>query len=61
MNTLFPFVFNTSSNSQESFTEMAVNMEVNTPRGWSIFSSANSSRLALVHSNVSFKTYAEHI
>ena len=40
---------------------MAVNMEVNTPRGWSIFSSANSSRLAVVHSNVSFKTYAEHI
>jgi len=53
VNTLFSFVLNTSSNSQEFFTKIAVNMEVNTLRGQFVSSSANSSKSALVLSKTS--------
>jgi len=33
VNISFPFNINTNTNSQESFTDMAINIEVNTPRG----------------------------
>jgi len=40
---------------------MAMNMEINTPRGQSTNSSTNSSRATLVHSNTLSTAYIEYI
>jgi len=58
-NTLFLFDLKTQINSQEPSTDIPMNMEVNTPRDWSVLSSSNSSRTILVYSNVFFTTYIE--
>jgi len=54
-----PFVTNT--NLQESSSRITINMEVDTPRGRSVSSSANSSRSASALSNVSSKAYVDRI
>jgi len=59
VNTSFPFNINTNTDSQESFTGMVINMEVNTSRDQSISLSTNSSRVTSVHSNVFSIAYAE--
>ena len=60
-NTSFPFDLSILSNPQEPFNNMAMDMEVNTPRGWSTTTSTNSSRVTPVHSNISSIGYTEHV
>jgi len=60
-NTVFPFDIKTNTNLQESSSRMTINMEVDTPRGRSVSSSANSSRSASALSNVSSKAYVDCI
>jgi len=55
------FDINTNTNSQEFSTSMTINMEVNTPRSWSISSNTNNSRSAFVLSNIFSKVYTKHI
>ena len=43
------------------FNNMAIDMEVDTSRGWSTSTSTNSSRATSVHSNISSTGYTEHI
>ena len=57
-NTLFSFDINININSQEPFIGMAINMEVDTLKGWSV---SSSSRATLVHSNVSSIICVEHV
>jgi len=45
VNTSFSFDINTISNSQKSSIGMAIDIEVDTLRDWSISSSTNSSRI----------------
>ena len=58
VNALF---INTNNNSQKPSTGMAMDMEVDIPRGQSASSSTNSSRASSTHSNVSSTEYAECI
>lgn len=60
-NTTFSFDLSILSNPQEPFNNMAIDMEVDTPRGWSTSTSTNSSRATSVHSNISSTGYTEHI
>ena len=61
VNTIFPFDISIQSNLQEPSSNMATDMEVNTPRGQSTTSSTNSSRATSVHSDVFSTACAEHI
>ena len=66
VNTLFLFDFiSLLSNPQVPCNNMAMNMEINTPRSWSTNSSTNtstnSSRAILVYPNVSSTVYTEYI
>jgi len=38
---------------------MAMGMKIDTPRGYSMFTSTNSSRASLIHSNIFSVVYAE--
>ena len=40
---------------------MTIDFEVDTPRGQSIISSSNSSRILSVYSNIFFTIYIEHV
>jgi len=59
VNILFLFDLNTQINSQEPFIGIPINIEVNTPRGWLVLSSSNSSKTILAYSDVFFTAYAE--
>jgi len=61
VNTTFSFDLSILSNPQEPFNNMAIDMEVDTPRGWSTSTSTNSSRATSAHSNISSTGYTEHI
>jgi len=50
-NISFPFVFSIPSNPQ-THNSLNMDMEIDTPRGWSNVLSTNNSRESLVYSNV---------
>jgi len=58
---VFSFDIKNNTNLQVSSSRMTINIEVDVPRGRSVSSSANSSRSALVLSNVSYKAYVDRI
>jgi len=60
-NTLFPFDLNPCNIPQEPSIGIPMNMEVDTPRGWSSSSNTNSSRETSVLSNASSMVCADHI
>ena len=60
-NTLFPFDLNPHNIPQESSIDIPMDMEVNTPRDWSLSSKTNSSREILVLSNVSSMTFVDRV
>jgi len=59
VNTSFSFHLSTLHNPQEPLKNMAMDMEIDTPRGQSTNSSSNSSRASSAHLNVSSIAYAE--
>ena len=61
VNTLFSFNFSLLSDPQVHYSNMAIDMEVDTPRGRSINSSTNNSRALSVYSNTSSIAYTERI
>lgn len=60
-NTYFPFDFSLLCNPQALCSNMAVDMDIDMPRGWSVNSSANSSRASSIHLNTSSIAYAERV
>jgi len=60
-NTFFLFGLSILSNLQEPFNNMAMDIEVDTSRGWSTITSTNSFRATSVHSNIFFIGYIEHV
>jgi len=63
VNISFPFDLSILSNPQEPFNNMAMDIEVDTPRGWSTSISTNSSRATSVYSNINISSigYTEHV
>ena len=51
VNMYFSFNLSLSSNSQVYYN-IAINIDINTPRDWSVNSSANNSKKFSVHSNI---------
>jgi len=53
------FVTNLQSNPQESSTALPMDIEIDTPRGWSVCTSSNSSIESLAHSDALSMAYAD--
>jgi len=59
-NTQFPFDISSTSNPQAHLNK-AMDMDMDTPRGWSANSSTNNSRESSMHSSVSSIAYADRV
>ena len=59
-NTQFPFDISSTSNPQAHLNK-AMDMDIDTPRGWSANSSTNNSRESSTHSSVSSIAYADRV
>jgi len=61
MNIYFPFNFSLLFNLQAFYNNMAVDMNIDMSRGWSVNSSTNSSRASSIHLNMSSIAYIEQV
>lgn len=60
-NTLFSFSISLQINPQEPSADILMDIEIDTSRGWSMFSSTDSSKEISVHSDVFFIIYVDCI
>ena len=60
-NTLFPFTINPTNSLQDHSATTLMDIDIDTPRGWSIGHKSNSSKESLVLSNASSVTYVDCI
>jgi len=58
---LCSFVTNLQSNPKEPSIALLINIEIDTSRDWSAYTSFNSSREVLTYSNILFIAYMDQI